>query len=394
MHSAETQDLYEIVRERIAPHLPALAACRNSAELWGLDLYRALEPDIRRVLDTPEIGDFSRWRSIAPARPQYRFVAWNVERGAQFEGQVEVLRTHPFLREADVLLLTETDAGMVRSGNRNVARDVARALGMQYAFAPCYLNLTKGSGSEQDLPGSNGLGLHGNALLSRYPMGNVRPVFLENGVDIMASREKRIGRQAAVAADIHFPNGTITAVSVHLDAQSTQRHRYRQLRDVLDSVGAAQAVVVGGDWNTSTYNSSRALHAILGFWLRVMMGVDNVIRNHYLHPYRRFERDLFRLLEERGFDYRESNRLGEHTVSYDVEDLRATKALRDWVPGWCFHFIRWALRNHGGRCPVKLDWFATRGVRCRNPVVIHDVREGRAVPLSDHDAIGVDVLAG
>ena len=392
MHSAETQDIHEIVRERIAPHLPALAACRNSAELWGLDLYRTLERDIRRVLDTPEIGNFRRSKEAAPARRQYRFVAWNVERGAQFEGQVEALLTHPVLRETDVLMLTETDHGMARSGNRNVARTLACALGMQYAFVPCYLNLTKGSGIEQDLPGENSLGLHGNALLSRYPMGNIRPVFLENGVDIMASREKRIGRQAAVAADIRFPNMTVTAVSVHLDAQSTQRHRYLQLRDVLDSIGGAQAVVVGGDWNTSTYNSSRALHAILGFWLRVLMGVDNVIRNHYLHPYRRFERDLFRLLEERGFDYRECNRLGEHTVSYDVEDLRATKALRDWVPGWCFHFIRWALRNHGGRCPVKLDWFATRGVRCRNPLVIHDVQEGRAVPLSDHDAIGVDVM--
>lgn len=394
MHSAETQDPYEIVRERIAPHLPALAACRNNAELWGLDLYRALEPDIRRVLDTPEIGSFRHCRSAAPARRQYRFVAWNVERGAQFDGQVDALLTHPLLREADVLLLTETDSGMVRSGNRNVARALASALGMQYAFVPCYLNLTKGSGVEQDLSGSNALGLHGNALLSRYPMGNIRPVFLENGVDIMASREKRIGRQAAVAADIRFPNATMTAVSVHLDAQSTQRHRYLQLRDVLDSIAGSHAAVVGGDWNTSTYNSSRALHAILGFWLRVMMGVDNVIRNHYLHPYRHFERDLFRLLEERGFDYRACNCLGEHTVSYDVEDLRATKALRDWVPGWCFHFIRWALRNHGGRCPVKLDWFATRGVRAANPVVIHDVREGRAVPLSDHDAIAVDVLAG
>jgi hypothetical protein len=96
VHSAETQDLHEIIRERIAPHLPALAACRNSAELWGLDLYRALEPDIRRVLDTPEIGNFRRARSAAPARPHYRFVAWNVERGAQFDGQVEALRTHPF----------------------------------------------------------------------------------------------------------------------------------------------------------------------------------------------------------------------------------------------------------------------------------------------------------
>jgi len=185
----------------------------------------------------------------------------------------------------------------------------------------------------------------------------------------------------------------VTAVSVHLDAQSTQRHRYMQLRDVIGAVGERQAVVLGGDWNTSTYNSSRALHAILGFWLRVMMGVDNVIRNHYLHPYRRFEKDLFGLLEERGFDYRGCNQLGEHTVSYDVEDIRSTKALRDWVPGWCFHFIRWALRNHGGRCPVKLDWFATRGLRCENPVVIHEVREGRAVPLSDHDAIGVDVVS-
>ena len=398
MHSAETQDLHEIVRERIAPHLPALAACRNSAELWGLDLYRALEPDIRRVLDTVECGAGSQpgcplGPASQAARPHYRFVAWNIERGAQFEGQLEALRTHPFLREADVLLLTETDSGMIRSGNRNVARDLAHALGMHYAFVPCYLNLTNGSGVEQDLPGSNDLGLHGNALLSRYPLANVRPVFLENGVDIMASREKRIGRQAAVAADIRFPDATVTAVSVHLDAQSTQRHRYLQLRDVLDAIGGAHAVVIGGDWNTSTYNSSHALHAILGFWLRVLMGVDNVIRNHYLHPYRHFERDLFRLLEERGFDYRECNRLGEHTVSYDVEDLRATKALRDWVPGWCFHFIRWALRNHGGRCPVKLDWFATRGVHCRNPVVIHDVREGRAAPLSDHDAIAVDVLA-
>ena len=403
MHPAETQDFHEIVRERIAPHLPALAACRNSAELWGLDLYRTLEPDIRRVLDTPECGA-GPWpgcplgRGSQPARPYYRFIAWNIERGAQFEGQLEALRTHPCLREADVLLLTETDAGMVRSGNRNVARDLARALGMHYAFVPCYLNLTKGSGIEQDLPGSNDLGLHGNALLSRYPLANVRPIFLENGVDIMASREKRIGRQAAVAADIRFPNATVTAVSVHLDAQSTQRHRYLQLRDVLDNLDTGlshdrKGVVIGGDWNTSTYNSSRALHAILGFWLRVMMGVDNVIRNHYLHPYRRFERDLFGLLEERGFDYRECNRLGEQTFSYDVEDLRATRALGDWVPGWCFHFIRWSLRNHGGRCPVKLDWFATRGVRCRNPVVIHDVREGRAAPLSDHDAIGVDVLA-
>jgi endonuclease/exonuclease/phosphatase family metal-dependent hydrolase len=390
VHTADTREIHQIIRERLAPHLPSLALCRNSAQLWELDLYRALEPDIRRVLNTPETGDFTT--AAAPARSRYRFVTWNVERGTQFDGQVEILRSHPYLKETDVLLLTETDAGMARSGNRAVARDLARALGMHYAFVPCYLNLTKGSGIEYDLPGANDLGLHGNALLSRYSIAHVRPIFLKNGVDKMASREKRIGRQTAIAADIRFPNLSVTAVSVHLDAQSTQRHRCLQLRDVIDGVGEAGPVILGGDWNTSTYNSSRAIHAILGFWLRVMMGVDNVIRNHYLHPYRHFERDLFGLLRERGFDYEACNRLGEHTVSYDVKDIRATRALRDWVPGWCFHFIRWALRNHNGRCPVKLDWFATRGLRCEDPAVIHEVREGRRVPLSDHDAVGIDLL--
>jgi hypothetical protein len=30
---------------------------------------------------------------------------------------------------------------------------------------------------------------------------------------------------------------------------------------------------------------------------------------------------------------------------------------------------------------MKLDW-----------LVVHDLREGRAAPLSDHDAIGVDIV--
>ncbi|MFB3825777.1 MAG: hypothetical protein ACE15B_03375 [Bryobacteraceae bacterium] len=87
------------------------------------------------------------------------------------------------------------------------------------------------------------------------------------------------------------------------------------------------------------------------------------------------------------------NRLGERTACRDVQDPRAFRTLPDWVPAWCFACIRWALRNHGGRCPLKLDWFAARGLRSREPVVIHELREGRAMPLSDHDPIGVEILA-
>jgi endonuclease/exonuclease/phosphatase family metal-dependent hydrolase len=328
----------------------------------------------------------------ATARDRYRFLAWNIERGTELDAQLEAFRTHPYLKACDVLLLNEADLGMARSFNRDVVRTLARELGFQAVFMPCYLNLTKGSGVERAIEGENEMGLHGNAILSRYAIRNPRRIPLENGIDKMACGEKRIGCLAAVAADIEFPNFGATAVSVHLDAQSTQRHRRDQMRDVVAALPPGEPAILGGDWNTSTYNSSHALYAILGFWLRVAMGTDRVIRNHYLQPYRRFEKELFGLLEDHGFDYRASNALGERTVSYDITDPRAHGSLSEWVPSWCFPFIRWALRNHGGRCPLKLDWFATRGLRCENPVVIHELSEGRPRPLSDHDPIGIDVL--
>jgi endonuclease/exonuclease/phosphatase family metal-dependent hydrolase len=382
--------LYAAVADEILPRLEALARCRSTAELELHPEYRAIAPLAARSLATPHIADFRRCE--APPRPGYRFLAWNIERGAQFEAQVEAFRTHPYLKSCDVLLITEADAGMARSGNRMVAEQLARELGMTQVFAPCYIALGKGSGVERRAAGENSFGLHGNAILSRYPIDDIRLIQLVNGVDKMAHREKRLGRQVAVAARIAFPNLSLQAVSVHLDAQSTQRHRREQMRSVLDALAAQGPVILGGDWNTSTYDSSHAFRAILGFWLRVLMGVDHVIRNHYLHPERLFERGLFHLLGQRGFECRRSNRMGEHTICYDVCDARATGNLREWVPEWCFAFIRWALRNHQGRCPMKLDWFATRGLRVENPVVLHDLREGRSVPLSDHDAIGVDVL--
>ena len=387
---ASQEEMYAAVAREILPRLESLVRCRSSAELESHPEYRAIAPLVARSLATPHIADFRDQE--APSRPRYRFLAWNIERGTQFDAQLEAFRSHPYLKSCDVLLITEADAGMARSGNRMVAEALAKELGMAEVFAPCYIALGKGSGVERNVEGYNRVGLHGNAILSRYPLRDTRIIPLENGVDKMAHREQRLGRQAAVAARIDFPNLSFQAISVHLDAQSTQRHRREQMRSVLDAADSRLPVVVGGDWNTSTYDSSHAARAIGGFWLRVMMGVDHVIRNHYLHPERLFERGLFRLLNDRGFEYVRSNHLGEHTICYDVCDPRATGNLREWVPEWCFAFIRWSLRNHGGRCPMKLDWFATRGLCAENPVVIHDLRESRAIPLSDHDAVGVDIV--
>jgi endonuclease/exonuclease/phosphatase family metal-dependent hydrolase len=384
----------------LTPHFPALAKFDSTKTLAASSLYRQLRPEIERVLGHVVEGDFAgaeaRTRAAACAA-SVRATAWNIERGKRLESIIRVLREHPVLRASDVLLLTELDYGMARTGNADVAREIARSLGMNYAFAPCYLALNKGSGVEADVEGENLQALHGNALLSRYPLRRTHAISLPNGKDKMAGKEKRLGQQRAVVADVEHPAGAFRAVSLHLDAHSTQRHRYLQMRLVLDHLDALEPrlpVIIGGDWNTSTYNSRRALYSILGYARRVAMGVENVVKNHYPYPERWFERKLFRELERRGYRYRELNALGVCTLHYDVGDATVNTNMGDWIPQWCFPFINWALKKQEGRCSLKLDWFAAKEiVRAPDtqPLVVSELRDAEGV-LSDHDPIVLDFV--
>jgi endonuclease/exonuclease/phosphatase family metal-dependent hydrolase len=401
-----TLDLVEeLITHQLRPYFPELARCNSTEELFTHQLYQQLKPEIERVLKGSEYRRLPV-NGLA-AKPFYRAVAWNVERGICFEAILDTLQNHDKLNKADVLLLTETDLGMARSNNRNVARDLALALGMNYYFVPTYINLCKGSGIESEFEGENDLSLHGNAILSRYPIVDLQPLPLRNAKDKMKGKEKRIGNQQALAATIKFPQGDLRAVCVHLDALSSQPQRHRQMEVVLDQlkVPSGMPVLLGGDWNTSTYNSRSAFYAICGFWYRVFMGVSNVIKNHYPYPERYFEKDLFDHLKKRGFDFEGCNELGVGTNHYDVADFKRYKNLSDWVPQWCFAFIEWALRTNGGRCSLKLDWFATRALKVVGkkdqlefngtpaipPRVISGLNtEGRE--LSDHDPIVIDFV--
>ena len=389
VHAAGTG--YGALVQPLRPFLPEWASSRSEEELARRSSYRDSQAAVQQLLSTVEVGTHSR--RAAPARPAYRVVAWNLRRGIELDRQVEAFRTHPYLASADVLLLNEVDVGMARSGNRPVTEVLARELQMHYAFVPSHLNLTKGSGLERQSPGENEVGLEGNAVLSRYPIRDARRLALPKQADTVAGADKRLGTEAAVEASIEFPNLHLVAVAIHLSARSTRRHRRDQLGEVLRLTAGARRALLGGDWNTTTTDTSDGYRASL-VALRTLMGIDRLIHRHYLRPDRRFERGLFALLERHGFDYRACNRLGVPTVLYDLADTRATGDLRDWVPAWCFAGIRWGLRNHGGRCPLRLDWVATRGLQCCDPVVLDDL-PGRDGPrLSDHDPIGVDVLAG
>lgn len=383
-----------ILNHNLKPYFSELARFASTAALEKSEIYQKIKPEIELVLNSVVGENFA-----APPLVKLktiRALAWNIERGKELDGIVAALKEHADLSNRDLLLLTELDYGMARSGNRFVAREIARESNLNYVFAPCYLALNKGNGVEADAEGENEQAIHGLALFSRFPIKRALAVPFPNGKDKMHGDEKRIGNLRALVAEIEHPTGDFYAATIHLDAHSSRAHRVRQMRILLEYVNKLQPklpVIIGGDWNTTTHNAQNSTRAIMGYVRRVLMGAENVTENHYPHPERFFERELFQTLENYGFEYQQFNSLGEGTLHYDVNSLTTNQMLADLIPSWCFPWIYWALENVGDQFSLRLDWFAGRGIELAKnfePIVVGNLIQPNGAPLSDHDAIVLD----
>lgn len=399
----------DVLDHQLNIYFPELLRFESTPELESSELYREIKPEVERILNAVVVsGPLSNGKAndervqppaTACGSDRVRVLAWNIERGNRFEGIVDALKNDSRLKDKDLLLLTELDHGMARSGNRYVAKEIADALGLDYAFAPVYIALQKGSGVEEFAEGENTNSIHGLAMFSRYPMKNVHAVPLPNGKDKMWGKEKRIGYLRALIADIEHPMGKFRAVTIHLDAHCSRAHRRRQMEIILDHLDTLPKLptIIGGDWNTTTFNSQNATRAILGYWRRVFMGPRNVAENHLPHPQRYFERRLFAELESRGFEYKPFNEMGVGTIHYHVESIEKNKNLRDWVPAWCFPFIFWAANRVGGHVSGRLDWIAGKEISLATesrPNTIANLFDDENLPLSDHDPITVEFKLG
>src|ERR1035441_2291299 len=102
------EQLYAALAHEIPPRLEALAQRHSTAEMEAHPAYRTIAPLVARSLATPHIADFRRQE--APLCPRYRLLAWNIERGTQFEAQLEAFRSHPYLKACDIERGTQFEA--------------------------------------------------------------------------------------------------------------------------------------------------------------------------------------------------------------------------------------------------------------------------------------------
>ena len=150
-----------------------------------------------------------------PADPaRVRAVHWNIEHGNWYARVETALSTHPRLAGADLVTLNEVDLGMARADNRDVAADLATALGLHGAWGPLFLETTPGRDDDgQTAAGrQNQESLFGLALLSRWPIGATRMVELPSPERYVFDRQRMYGRHIALVADIERPGAPFVAI--------------------------------------------------------------------------------------------------------------------------------------------------------------------------------------
>lgn len=277
-----------------------------------------------------------------PALPnRFHVAAWNVERGIDPFRIATALRAHG----PSVLLLSEVDNGMSRTGQRHVAADIAAELGMHYLYGVEFLELGLGKGRERVRcrDDFNKLGFHGNAVLSSAPISRACLLRLSNdghwfriGPDSAGDPEEpRIGDRMAILAELVTEAGPICVVSAHLESNAQPLYRAQQfdrLMAAVDLFAPCLPVLIGGDLNTGS---------------KVLPDFD----------WR--EEPLFAQAEAQGYSWE------------GTPEGMTTRA---------------SLLSPHPLGPMKLDWFAHRDLTAR-PLAVMPALDGQGTPLSDHEAV-------
>jgi endonuclease/exonuclease/phosphatase family metal-dependent hydrolase len=278
-----------------------------------------------------------------PVGARLRVAAWNAER-LKYHAPSAAL-----LRGADVVLLTEADIGMARSGNRHTVRDLAEALGMGWAYGVEFVELGLGDARESEWHADedNRVGLHGNAILSRHPLLDPVIIPLDAGGTWFAGRsgnQRRLGGRMAMAARLDTLR-PLWLVAAHLESHSDAVDRGRQGERLVAAIDrlvpAGAGVVLGGDFNTTEVAGS--------------LDAPETVE------------PLFAVLRDAGFDWRRCNAAGP---------TQRTRPDGTPVPPF-----------------AKLDWLFTRGVAAETPETIPAVDQVGAA-ISDHEVVAATMLTG
>ena len=330
--------------------------------------------------------------TISEASPKdtIKVLTWNIERGKKLDETIAYIKNSKTLSSVEVFLAIETDNGMGRSRNRNVAKELAEALGMNYCFVPSYIVLGKGAQGETNHNEKNTLALHGTAILSKFKINEAFNVPVPPVKEVFHSSEKRLGCKSGVTAKIEVGNKTIAIGAIHIDLSSSAQQRANQLEAIVNNLPEANMQLVGGDWNTSTFNLKsmpKLLRQVV--YKLVTIGFRKSVE-HYMTPDEKFEKPLFDMLKNKGFDYNSYSDATKGTIYYDLNDMLTNEKTKNHLPKFVQNELKRRLKPWNCCVPLRVDWMAGKNGTPVNKLVIEKPQVD-GIALSDHNPILVDL---
>jgi endonuclease/exonuclease/phosphatase family metal-dependent hydrolase len=202
-----------------------------------------------RLIKELEIGSFVSSPFPLEWPEPLRLVCWNVNRGLQLNDIIDFLQSS----SADLILLQETDVNARRTRRRNIPRQIAQALRMNYVFGREFQELAQGTEASP--------AYHGQTTLSRLPLSNPRIVRFQLQsrfwdprwfIPPLPSFQRRLGGRMALLCEIAVGGRTLLVCNLHLESRGSDELRIRQLSEILNYIGlypVEMPVLVAGDFN-------------------------------------------------------------------------------------------------------------------------------------------------
>ncbi|WP_313886287.1 endonuclease/exonuclease/phosphatase family protein [Amycolatopsis viridis] len=208
---------------------------------------------------TPTATATTEAAAATAARPGITVATYNIHAGAGEDGVFDLGRTAAAIRDlhADVVGLQEVDVHWdVRSGYRDEAAELARALRMHVFFAPIY-------DLDPPAPGAPRRRF-GVAVLSRYP------VIAARNLEITRLSTVTPGAPPAPApgfaeVTVAAPGGPLRVYTTHLDYRADPAVRRAQIADMLAVLDARP----GPEILTGDFNAEPAAPELAPLWTRL-----------------------------------------------------------------------------------------------------------------------------
>ncbi len=173
---------------------------------------------------------------------------------------------------------------------------------------------------------------------------------------------------------------------IHLDCYAGPRSRVTQIKPVIETLKNKKNVLLAGDWNTNTLNTTNSVTLAMSLLKQIFRGPKKVATEHYPYPEKHFDRLIFDYLSKNNLEHASFNEEGIGTYDLMLNDMSLAAMARDRLPAWLLKTINRTIDKCGGQISLKIDWFAGRGLKASHSQVVK-LEKGRDYPKdppSDH----------